>query len=114
MIVAGGALSYLEATDTLLRLVERTNSPVGETQTGKGSIRYDQPCTLGAAGATRTLATLRAPRACRVPENRFIYSHIPRLRATSRARTIAPALLRVSSYSREGTESATTPPPAWK
>ena len=42
------------------------------------------------------------------------YSHISRLMATSRARTIAPALLRVSSYSREGTESATTPAPAWK
>lgn len=44
----------------------------------------------------------------------FAYSHISRLWDTSRARNIAPALLRVSSYSREGTESATTPAPAWK
>ena len=43
-----------------------------------------------------------------------IYSHISRLLATSSARDIARALLRDSSYSREGTESATTPPPAWK
>ena len=42
------------------------------------------------------------------------YNHISPLRATSSAWTIALALLRVSSYSREGTESATTPPPAWK
>src|SRR5215211_4096956 len=42
------------------------------------------------------------------------YNHFSRLLATSSACSIARALLRVSSYSREGTESATTPPPAWK
>src|ERR1700722_8321948 len=33
--------------------------------------------------------------------------------AISRAETMARALLTVSCYSRSGTESATTPPPAW-
>ena len=47
-------------------------------------------------------------------ERYLSHSHISRLRATSSARTIACALLRLSWYSSLGTESATTPPPAWK
>lgn len=60
-------------------------------------------------------ALLPGPKALPEPGGAQVsYNHSPRLPATSRARTIAPALLRVSSYSNEGTESATTPPPAWK
>ena len=69
------------------------------------------------ARARRSLVGGTAGRGARetVPSRRtFLYSHILRLRATSSARTIAPALFLVSSYSRSGTESATTPPPAWK
>ncbi len=56
LIVAGGGVIYSEATEALARLVERTGIPVGETQAGKGSLRYDQPGALGAIGATGTAA----------------------------------------------------------
>ena len=56
MIVSGGGTIYSEATDALRRLAEQTGIPVGETQAGKGSMPYDHPCSLGAVGATGTLA----------------------------------------------------------
>ncbi len=56
MIVAGGGLIYSEATDALERLVSRTGIPVGETQAGKGSLRFDLTGAVGAVGATGTLA----------------------------------------------------------
>ena len=62
MIVAGGGAIYSEATGALLRIAERTGIPVGETQAGKGSLPYDHPCSLGAVGATGTLAANRAAR----------------------------------------------------
>jgi 3D-(3,5/4)-trihydroxycyclohexane-1,2-dione acylhydrolase (decyclizing) len=60
MIVSGGGTIYSEATDALRRLAEQTGIPVGETQAGKGSMPYDHPCSLGAVGATGTLAANRA------------------------------------------------------
>jgi 3D-(3,5/4)-trihydroxycyclohexane-1,2-dione acylhydrolase (decyclizing) len=62
MIVSGGGSIYSEATDALLRLVESTGIPVGETQAGKGSMPYDHPLALGAVGATGTFAANRAAR----------------------------------------------------
>jgi 3D-(3,5/4)-trihydroxycyclohexane-1,2-dione acylhydrolase (decyclizing) len=62
MIVSGGGTIYSEATDALRRLAEQTGIPVGETQAGKGSMPYDHPCSLGAVGATGTLAANRAAR----------------------------------------------------
>src|SRR5918998_685829 len=59
MIVSGGGTIYSEATDALLRFVEDTGIPVGETQAGKGSMPYDHPCSLGAVGATGTFAANR-------------------------------------------------------
>ncbi len=59
MIVAGGGVIYSEATEVLRHLVEQTGIPVGETQAGKGSLPYDHPCSLGAVGATGTLAANR-------------------------------------------------------
>jgi 3D-(3,5/4)-trihydroxycyclohexane-1,2-dione acylhydrolase (decyclizing) len=59
MIVAGGGVIYSEATEALLRLADQTGIPVGETQAGKGSLPYDHPCSLGAVGATGTLAANR-------------------------------------------------------
>jgi 3D-(3,5/4)-trihydroxycyclohexane-1,2-dione acylhydrolase (decyclizing) len=50
---------YSEATEVLRHLVEQTGIPVGETQAGKGSLPYDHPCSLGAVGATGTLAANR-------------------------------------------------------
>jgi 3D-(3,5/4)-trihydroxycyclohexane-1,2-dione acylhydrolase (decyclizing) len=62
MIVSGGGTIYSEATEALLRLVEATGIPVGETQAGKGSMPYDHPLALGAVGATGTFAANRAAR----------------------------------------------------
>src|SRR5436190_20372413 len=50
VIVAGGGLLYSEATDALRSLVAATGIPVGETQAGKGALRYDDPSALGAIG----------------------------------------------------------------
>ncbi len=59
VIVAGGGVIYSEATEALARFVSRTGIPVGETQTGKGSLPFDHPGALGAIGATGTLAANR-------------------------------------------------------
>jgi 3D-(3,5/4)-trihydroxycyclohexane-1,2-dione acylhydrolase (decyclizing) len=56
MIVAGGGVLYSEAAEALKAFVDQTGIPVGETQAGKGSLRYDHPLCLGAVGATGTLA----------------------------------------------------------
>jgi 3D-(3,5/4)-trihydroxycyclohexane-1,2-dione acylhydrolase (decyclizing) len=62
IIVAGGGAIYAEATETLRRFVDATGIPVGETMAGKGSLRYDHPLSLGAVGATGTLAANRIAR----------------------------------------------------
>ncbi len=56
LIVAGGGVSYAEATEALREFVERTGIPVAETQAGKGSLRYDHPLSVGAVGATGSTA----------------------------------------------------------
>jgi 3D-(3,5/4)-trihydroxycyclohexane-1,2-dione acylhydrolase (decyclizing) len=59
LIVAGGGVIYACASDALRRFVEETGIPVAETQAGKGSLPYDHPSSLGAIGATGTLAANR-------------------------------------------------------
>ena len=54
MIVAGGGVIYSEATETLSRFASQSRIPVGETQAGKGSLRFDHPQNLGAIGVTGT------------------------------------------------------------
>jgi 3D-(3,5/4)-trihydroxycyclohexane-1,2-dione acylhydrolase (decyclizing) len=54
LIVAGGGVIYSEATEALARFAAATGIPVIESQAGKGSLRYDDPCSLGAAGVTGT------------------------------------------------------------
>jgi 3D-(3,5/4)-trihydroxycyclohexane-1,2-dione acylhydrolase (decyclizing) len=54
LIVAGGGVLYSEATESLARLCAATGIPVGETQAGKGALRYDDPRALGAIGVTGT------------------------------------------------------------
>jgi len=54
LIVSGGGVIYSEATEALASFVESTGIPVGETQAGKGSLRYDHPLSLGAIGVTGT------------------------------------------------------------
>lgn len=56
LIVAGGGVSYSDATEALRLFAEATGVPVAETQAGKGSLRYDHPLSLGAVGSTGTTA----------------------------------------------------------
>lgn len=62
LIVAGGGVSYSRATDALRAFAERSGIPVAETQAGKGALPYDHPLSLGAIGATGTLAANRVAR----------------------------------------------------
>jgi 3D-(3,5/4)-trihydroxycyclohexane-1,2-dione acylhydrolase (decyclizing) len=54
LIVSGGGVIYSEATEALANFTEGTGIPVGETQAGKGALRYDHPLSLGAIGVTGT------------------------------------------------------------
>jgi 3D-(3,5/4)-trihydroxycyclohexane-1,2-dione acylhydrolase (decyclizing) len=62
LIVAGGGVIYSEATAALRELVEATGIPVCETQAGRGALLSDHPLSLGAVGATGTLAANRLAR----------------------------------------------------
>ena len=59
LIVAGGGVIYSGACAALDRLARATGIPVGETQAGRGSLPFDHPQSLGAIGATGTLAANR-------------------------------------------------------
>src|SRR5207247_385981 len=59
---AGGGVLYSEAHEVLARFATETGIPVGETQAGKGSLRYDHPQNLGAIGVTGTFAANRIAR----------------------------------------------------
>jgi len=54
VIIAGGGVIYSQATETLKKFVEKTGIPVVESFAGKGSLPFDNPLNLGAAGATGT------------------------------------------------------------
>lgn len=56
LIVSGGGVHYSQATNALKAFAEQTGIPVGETQAGKGSLRYDHPLSVGAIGSTGTTA----------------------------------------------------------
>ena len=54
IIIAGGGVLYSEAENELSAFIENTGIPVMETFAGKGSLPYNHPLNLGAAGATGT------------------------------------------------------------
>ncbi|WNI18576.1 3D-(3,5/4)-trihydroxycyclohexane-1,2-dione acylhydrolase (decyclizing) [Actinacidiphila sp. ITFR-21] len=54
LIVAGGGVRHSEAGPALAGLAAATGIPVGETQAGKGSLRWDHPQALGGIGHTGT------------------------------------------------------------
>jgi 3D-(3,5/4)-trihydroxycyclohexane-1,2-dione acylhydrolase (decyclizing) len=62
MIVAGGGVLYSGAEDSLRALAELTGIPVGATQAGVGSLRWDHPQYLGGVGATGSTAANRMAR----------------------------------------------------
>lgn len=59
LTVSGGGVLFSGACAALDAFARRTGIPVGETQSGKGSLAYDHPQCLGAIGATGTLAANR-------------------------------------------------------
>jgi 3D-(3,5/4)-trihydroxycyclohexane-1,2-dione acylhydrolase (decyclizing) len=54
VIIAGGGVIYSDACRDLKKWVNRAGIPVVETFAGKGSLRFDEPQNLGAAGVTGT------------------------------------------------------------
>jgi 3D-(3,5/4)-trihydroxycyclohexane-1,2-dione acylhydrolase (decyclizing) len=62
LLVAGGGVIYSEASGALRAFAEATGIPVAETQAGKGSLPYDHPLAVGAAGATGTTAAVALAR----------------------------------------------------
>ena len=62
IIVAGGGVLYSEATGALSAFARATGIPVGETQAGKGALRFDHPQAVGAIGVTGTTAANRLAR----------------------------------------------------
>jgi 3D-(3,5/4)-trihydroxycyclohexane-1,2-dione acylhydrolase (decyclizing) len=59
LVVAGGGVIYSEATTALDAFARATGIPVAESQAGKGALAFDHPQSLGAIGATGTLAANR-------------------------------------------------------
>ena len=59
LIIAGGGVLMSEATEALKTFCTQTGIPVAETQAGKGSLAWDNPQSVGAIGATGTLAANR-------------------------------------------------------
>ena len=52
IIVCGGGVRYSGAEKELLKLAEKYNIPVSETQAGKGLISWNHPLNLGGIGVT--------------------------------------------------------------
>ena len=59
LIVAGGGVLMSEASEALGNFVQTTGIPVAESQAGKGSLAWNHPQSMGAIGATGTLAANR-------------------------------------------------------
>lgn len=62
MIICGGGVRYSEAGNDLAAFAEEFKIPFGETQAGKGSVRWDHQQNLGGLGVTGTLAANRIAR----------------------------------------------------
>ena len=60
VIIAGGGVIYSNASKELKKLVNRTGIPVTETFAGKGSLNFNEPQNLGAAGVTGTPGAIAA------------------------------------------------------
>ena len=52
LLIVGGGVTYSEAWTTAQFFAEKFNIPIGETQAGKGNIRWDNPLNMGGIGVT--------------------------------------------------------------
>ena len=56
LIVCGGGVLYSEAEAALAAFADASGIAVAETQAGKGALRWNHPCALGAIGVTGSAA----------------------------------------------------------
>lgn len=59
LLVVGGGAIYSGAEEALAEFCDRTGIPIGETQAGKGALRWDHSANLGGIGHTGTTAANR-------------------------------------------------------
>ena len=59
LIIAGGGIHYSEATEELLKFINKTDIPVAETFAGKGAVIYNDSHQLGAIGVTGTIGAVK-------------------------------------------------------
>ena len=52
LLIVGGGVTYSEGWETARFFAEKFNIPIGETQAGKGNIRWDLPLNMGGIGVT--------------------------------------------------------------
>ncbi len=52
MLVVGGGVTYSESYESVLKMAEKFNIPIGETQAGKGQIPASHPLNMGGCGVT--------------------------------------------------------------
>ena len=62
LIIAGGGVLYSDASSALSTFAERTGIPVGETQSGKGSMVWDHAMAVGSTGVSGSAAAIRLAR----------------------------------------------------
>jgi 3D-(3,5/4)-trihydroxycyclohexane-1,2-dione acylhydrolase (decyclizing) len=56
LIIAGGGVHYADACELLAQFAAKHRIPVGETQAGKGALRWDHPQNVGSIGVTGSSA----------------------------------------------------------
>ncbi len=54
MLIVGGGVTYSESYEAVLKMAEKYNIPIGETQAGKGQIPFAHPLNMGGCGVTGT------------------------------------------------------------
>jgi 3D-(3,5/4)-trihydroxycyclohexane-1,2-dione acylhydrolase (decyclizing) len=59
LVICGGGIRYSEAGDALASFCEQYHIPFGETQAGKGMVRWDNPYNLSGIGNTGSQAANR-------------------------------------------------------
>lgn len=52
MIIVGGGVTYSDSDKAVLKMAEKFNIPIGETQAGKGQIPFAHPLNMGGCGVT--------------------------------------------------------------
>jgi 3D-(3,5/4)-trihydroxycyclohexane-1,2-dione acylhydrolase (decyclizing) len=62
LLIAGGGVTYSEASEALDRFARATGIPVADTHAGKGAVSWDHPNSVGGVGSTGTPVANRLAR----------------------------------------------------